>query len=319
MTFAMVFPGQGSQSVGMQAELAEAYPVVRSVYEQASERLGFDLWGLVQAGPAEKLAETTITQPAMLTAGIAAYRVWREAGGKRPDVVAGHSLGEYTALVVAEALDFGSAVDLVAVRATLMQDAVAQGEGAMAAILGLEDDVIRSVCATAAKGQVVEAVNFNSPGQVVIAGHREAVERAAEAAREAGARRAMLLSVSVPSHCALMKPAAERLAAHMANVALSTPQIPVISNVDVAAYGSRAEIADGLVRQLYSPVRWVETIQDFERRAASCVIECGPGKVLAGLNRRIARELPAAAIETADSLQAALELAGPATDTGDCE
>lgn len=319
MTFAMVFPGQGSQSVGMQADLTEAYPVVKSIYDQASERLGLDLWELVQAGPAEKLAETTITQPAMLTAGIAAYHAWREAGGQRPDVVAGHSLGEYTALVVAEAIDFGAAVDLVAVRARLMQEAVAQGEGAMAAILGLEDDAIRSVCESAANGQVVEAVNFNSPGQVVIAGHRAAVERAAEAAREAGARRAMLLNVSVPSHCALMKPAAERLGAYLAEAEFTSPQIPVISNVDVLPYGSSVDICEGLTRQLHSPVRWVETIQDLQRRGVASVIECGPGKVLAGLNRRIAKELPAAAIENPETLQVALELATAASHKGDSE
>jgi [acyl-carrier-protein] S-malonyltransferase len=317
VTFAMVFPGQGSQSVGMQADLAEAYPAVRSIYDQASERLGFDLWGLVQAGPAEKLGETTITQPAMLTAGIAAYHAWRDAGGQRPDVVAGHSLGEYTALVVAEVIDFASAVDLVALRARLMQEAVAQGEGAMAAILGLDDNAIRTVCESVAKGQVVEAVNFNSPGQVVIAGHRDAVERAAEAARAAGARRAMLLNVSVPSHCALMKPAAASLGAHLAGTDFASPTIPVISNVDVAAYGSSAEICDGLTRQLYSPVRWVETIEEMQRQGASCVIECGPGKVLAGLNRRIAKELPAAAIENPDTMQAALELAAGASNKGD--
>ena len=316
MTIAMVFPGQGSQSVGMQADLAEAYPVVRSTYEQASERLGFDLWELVQAGPAEKLAETTVTQPAMLTAGVAAYRAWQEAGGRRPDMVAGHSLGEYTALVVSGALEFATAVDLVAVRARLMQEAVAQGEGAMAAILGLEDDAIRAVCESVAEGQVVEAVNFNSPGQVVIAGHREAVERAAEAAKSAGARRAMLLNVSVPSHCALMKPAAEKLAGQLASVEFSPAQIPVVSNVDVAAYSSAADISSGLTRQLYSPVRWVETIHYMQRHAASCVIECGPGKVLAGLNRRIVKELPAAAIENPETLQAALDLARAASDKG---
>ena len=316
MTFAMVFPGQGSQSVGMQAELAEVYPVVRATYAEASDCLGFDLWSLVQSGPDEKLAETRVTQPAMLAAGVAAYRVWQTAGGPRPAVVAGHSLGEYTALVAAEAMGFADAVALVATRARLMQEAVKQGEGAMAAILGLDDAAVRGVCAEAANGQVVEAVNFNSPGQVVIAGHREAVERAANAARAAGARRAMLLSVSVPSHCALMRPAAEQLAVHLQQANIAEPVIPVISNVDVMAYKTATEIRDGLVRQLYSPVRWVETIESIAAQGVSCLVECGPGKVLAGLVRRIDKNLQGSVIESPESLSGALQQAGAAREGG---
>ena len=302
----MVFPGQGSQSHTMQAALADAYPEVESTYQQASAILGYDLWDLVQNGPAEKLDETTVTQPAMLTAGIAAWRCWISAGGGRPSQLAGHSLGEYTALVVANALDFEDAVSLVRQRAELMQQAVPAGSGAMAAILGLDDDVVGSVCEAAAQGDVVSAVNFNSPGQVVIAGSTAAVERAAEGAKEAGARRALMLSVSVPSHCALMKPAADTLATSFAKIDFKTPEIPVIKNVDATVYEYANDIRDGLTRQLHSPVRWVDTIQQMIAGGATSLVECGPGKVLAGLTKRIDRSLPAVCIDAPESIEKAL-------------
>ena len=302
MTLAFIFPGQGSQSVGMQAELAAAFPEVEKTYAQASERLGFDLWDLVQNGPLEKLNETTVTQPAMLTAGIAAWNCWIAAGGEKPSQMAGHSLGEYTALVVADALRFDDAVLLVRRRAELMQEAVPAGSGAMAAILGLDDDVVCSVCAEAAQGEVVSAVNFNSPGQVVIAGATTAVERAAEGAKEAGARRALMLNVSVPSHCALMKPAAEKLSAAFAEIDFNTPAIPVINNVDATPYKDVDDIRDGLTRQMYSPVRWVDSVQQMVAGGASQLIECGPGKVLTGLAKRIDRSLPTICIESPESI-----------------
>lgn len=306
MTLAMVFPGQGSQSVAMQAQLAEQYSIVKETYAEASEVLGFDLWALVQAGPAERLAETTVTQPAMLTAGVAAFRAWREADGAMPDWMAGHSLGEYTALVNSGSLSFLAAVQLVAIRAHLMQEAVASGEGAMAAILGLEDQAVIDVCEQAAQGRVVEAVNFNSPGQVVIAGHRDAVERAAESAKTAGARRALLLSVSVPSHCALMKPASEKFGETLAATELTVTSVPVISNVDVQVYESVAAIRDGLQRQLYRPVRWTETITRLAGEGATAIVECGPGKVLMGLTKRINRDLNSACLDTPEQLKSAL-------------
>ncbi len=306
MTLALIFPGQGSQSVGMQANLAEAFPEVEKTYAQASERLGYDLWERVQNGPAEKLNETTITQPAMLVAGIAAWNCWTAAGGARPAQVAGHSLGEYTALVIAGSLEFDDAVLLVRRRAELMQEAVPAGSGAMAAILGLDDDVVGRVCDDAAQGEVVSAVNFNSPGQVVIAGSTAAVERAAEGAKEAGARRALMLSVSVPSHCALMKPAAEKLAEDFLNIDFKTPTMPVINNVDAALYQDAVDIRDGLTRQMYSPVQWVDTIQQMLAGGASQLIECGPGKVLTGLAKRIDRSLPAICIESPESITKAM-------------
>lgn len=302
MKTAFVFPGQGSQAPGMQAELAAAYPVVRATYEEAGKALGRDLWSLSRDGSAEELAQTENTQPLMLTAGVAAWRVWQERGGPAPDGLAGHSLGEYTALVAAGAIAFPDAVRLVAERARFMQEAVAADGGAMAAILGLDDDAVREACAAAEQGGVVEAVNFNAPGQVVIAGDRAAVERAIEAAKGAGARRAMLLPVSVPSHCRLMQPAAERLRAILAEVTIEAPGVPVVNNVDVATETEPSAIADALVRQLYRPVRWVETVQRFASEGAQRVIECGPGKVLAGLGRRIDRSLPHAALDTPDAL-----------------
>lgn len=309
MTLAIVFPGQGSQSLGMQAELAEQYSDVRDTYAQASDRLGYDLWQLVQEGPEERLNETVVTQPAMLTAGMAAYQAWQNTGGLVPDMVAGHSLGEISALVCAGSMEFGDAVELVRLRAELMQSAVPSGTGAMAALLGLDDAAVIDVCAMSAQGQVVSAVNFNAPGQVVIAGDKTAVERAIEAAKEAGAKRAILLSVSVPSHCSLMTPAAEQLAEALADIDIRTPEIPVIGNADVLPYDDASQVRDGLRRQLSSPVRWVETVNYFVGNGASAMIECGPGKVLAGLARRIDRSLAAGFVDSPTSLDKALETA----------
>ncbi len=307
MKTAFVFPGQGSQSLGMQTELAEAFPIVRRTYEEAGEALGRDLWSLSREGPEEELGLTVNTQPLMLTAGMAAWRVWQERGGPAPAWVAGHSLGEYTALVVAGALSFTGAVRLVGERARFMQEAVAEEAGAMAAVLGLDDDAVRAACEQAASAGVVEAVNYNAPGQVVIAGEKPAVERAIEVAKESGARRAMLLPVSVPSHCRLMRPAADRLRAALQDVSIGPPAMAVVNNVDVAVESDPAAIADALVRQLYSPVRWVETVQRFAAEGADRVVECGPGKVLAGLGRRIDRSLPHAALDTPAALDAMLE------------
>lgn len=307
MKTAFVFPGQGSQSLGMQAELAEAYPIVRRTYEEAGEALGRDLWSLSREGPEEELGLTVNTQPLMLAAGMAAWRVWQERDGAAPAWVAGHSLGEYTALVAAGALSYSDAVRLVGERARFMQEAVAEEAGAMAAVLGLDDDAVRAACEQAAPAGVVEAVNYNAPGQVVIAGEKPAVERAIEVAKESGARRAMLLPVSVPSHCRLMRPAAERLQAALQDVSIATPAIPVVNNADVAVESDPSAIADALVRQLYSPVRWVETVQRFGAEGAGRVVECGPGKVLAGLGRRIDRSLPHAALDTPAALDALLE------------
>lgn len=303
----MVFPGQGSQSTGMQSGLADSCDEVSRTYAQASERLGYDLWDLVQSGPAEKLNETTVTQPAMLAAGIAAWRCWQNSGGPMPTQLAGHSLGEFTALVVAGSLTFDDAILLVRKRAELMQEAVPAGSGAMAAILGLEDDAVCRVCESAAQGEVVSAVNFNSPGQVVIAGASAAVERAAQGAKEAGARRALMLSVSVPSHCALMKPAAKIFEQDLADIDFLTPEIPVVNNVDATPYKDAGGIRDGLTRQLYSPVRWVDTIQQIIAGGATSIVECGPGKALTGLVKRIDRSLPGVCIDSADSIETAIE------------
>ena len=302
-----VFPGQGSQSVGMLADLANAFPLVGETFAEASAALGFDLWRLVQGGPAEALNLTHNTQPAMLTAGVAVWRVWAKEGGGAPDYLAGHSLGEYTALVAGGAIDFADAVRLVAERGRLMQSAVPEGTGAMAAILGLDDDQVRAACAQAASGDVVEAVNFNSPGQVVIAGHADAVARAMEAAKAAGAKRAVPLPVSVPSHCALMRPAAEQLAQRLASVAIRVPQIPVLHNVDVGVAATADEVRDRLARQLHCPVRWVETVRRLAAEGTTLIVEAGPGKVLAGLNKRIDKDLESVAVYDPASLAAALE------------
>lgn len=305
MSFAFFFPGQGSQSLGMMNGFTT--PTVKATFDEASAVLGQDLWAMINGEDAEIIGQTVNTQPIMLAAGVAAYRAYLETGGKVPSVVAGHSLGEYTALVAAEALSFADAVKLVRLRAELMQSAVPQGVGAMAAILGLEDDQIKAICAEAAQGEVVEAVNFNSPGQVVIAGHAAAVERAMTAAKEAGAKRALPLPVSVPSHCSLMKPAADKLAEALQNVEITTPKIRVIHNADVAAYDNPEQIKDALVRQLHSPVRWTETVNALVNEGITESAECGPGKVLAGLAKRINKEAVCAALVSDDSVKAFIE------------
>lgn len=306
MTDAVIFPGQGSQSTGMQAQLAAEFDEVRACYAEASDVLGYDLWQLVQEGPTERLDATVVTQPAMLTAGVAAWRAFRKAGGQMPAMMAGHSLGEYTALVCAAALDFPAAVALVQTRGALMQAAIAEGSGAMAAIIGLDDDKVVDACRRAGQGEVVSAVNFNAPGQVVIAGARAAVERAVAFATEAGARRALMLNVSVPSHCALMRPAADKLAETLQAIEIRKPQVRIINNVDVKPYSDAASIRDGLSRQLYSPVRWVETVHYLALNGADRLIECGPGKVLSGLVRRIDKSLSVKFIESPESLADAL-------------
>lgn len=304
--FAIVFPGQGSQTVGMLAELVAQFPLVEETFAEASAALGYDLWQLVQQGPAEELNKTWQTQPALLAASVAIYRVWLEQGGKQPALLAGHSLGEYSALVCAGVLDFADAVRLVELRGKLMQEAVPEGTGAMQAIIGLDDAAIRQACEESAQGQVVSPVNFNSPGQVVIAGNKEAVERAGVACKAAGAKRALPLPVSVPSHCALMKPAAEKLAVALEELTFNTPQVPVVNNVDVKCEQTSAAIRDALVRQLYSPVRWTESVEFIASRGVSQLVEAGPGKVLTGLTKRIADSLTAVAVNDPASLNAAL-------------
>jgi [acyl-carrier-protein] S-malonyltransferase len=278
MTLAFVFPGQGSQAVGMMAAYGD-HVVLRDTFAEASAALGFDLWAMVADGPAEALNQTVNTQPAMLAAGVAVYRLWRAQGGAVPGLMAGHSLGEYTALACAGAFGFADAVKLVRLRAEAMQSAVPEGVGAMAAVLGLDDDTIRDVCAQAAQGEVLAAVNFNSPGQVVIAGNKTAVERGCALAKEKGAKRALPLPVSVPSHCALMKPAAEKLLAAINAIEIKVPAIPVIHNADVVAHSEPTAIRDALARQLYSPVRWVESMQAFAAQGVTRIAECGPGKI----------------------------------------
>ena len=302
---AFVFPGQGSQSVGMMQGWGERAEV-RATFSEASDALGQDLWALVTEGPADLLNQTINTQPAMLAADVAVWRVWLAAGGVRPVLLAGHSLGEYAALVAAGALDFSDAVKLVRFRAESMQSAVPEGVGAMAAVLGLDDEAVRAVCAEAAAGEVVEAVNLNSPGQVVIAGNKAAVERAMVLAKEKGAKRALPLPVSVPSHSTLMLPAAEKLLAHLQGVAISAPTIPVLHNTDVLSHSEPDAIRAALAKQLHTPVRWVETFQALKAAGMANVIECGPGKVLAGLGKRIDDSLPMLALVDEASLQAAL-------------
>jgi [acyl-carrier-protein] S-malonyltransferase len=304
--FAFVFPGQGSQAVGMFAAFAETKSV-RAVFDEASDVLAQDLWQLVLEGPAEALNATVNTQPIMLTAGYAVYRAWLDAGGSPPAMAAGHSLGEYTALVASGTLSFRDAVALVRFRAQAMQEAVPLGTGAMAAILGLSDEAVREVCAKAANGEVVEAVNFNAPSQVVIAGHKAAVERAAAAARESGARRAVMLPVSAPFHSSLLKPAAEKLSAYLEKVAFQRPTIPIVNNVDVATPLETAEIKAALARQAASPVRWVEVIRHMAAAGVTDIAECGPGKVLAGLTRRIETGLASHAMVDPASVQQTLE------------
>lgn len=302
---AFLFPGQGSQSVGMMAGFDESV-IVRDTFVEASDILGLDFWSMATE-PNESINETTNTQPIMLIAGVATWRAWQATTGNLPSVLAGHSLGEYTALVASGAISFAEALPLVRYRAEVMQSAVPAGIGAMAAILGLDDDAVRAVCAEAALSEVLEAVNFNSPGQVVIAGNKAAVERGMEIAKAKGAKRALPLPVSVPSHCALMKPAAVKLAEYLKNVTVLTPQIPVIQNADVVTFQDGDKIKDALVRQLYSPVRWVETVQAIHAQGVTQAAECGPGKVLAGLTKRIVAELPCVALTNKEAL---LELQG---------
>ncbi len=305
MKFALVFPGQGSQSVGMMAAYGES-AVIRDTFAEASAALGRDLWQLVCEGPTEALAQTVNTQPLMLTAGVAVYREWLAKGGAKPAAVAGHSLGEYSALVAAGALAFADAVPLVELRARAMQEAVPQGMGAMAALLGLDADVVREACLEAAQGQCVEAVNLNAPGQIVIAGHAEAVHRAIEVAKAKGAKRGVLLPVSAPFHCALMKPAADKLAVRLATIAIGVPSIPVVNNVDVATFDDPEKIRDALIRQAHNPVRWIETMQAFANMGITNVYECGPGKVLSGMTKRCDPRLAGAAFSDAATLEAAL-------------
>lgn len=304
--FAFVFPGQGSQTVGMLTELAATYPLVEGTFREASDALGYDLWQLVSQGPAEELNKTWQTQPALLAASVAIYRVWQQQGGEQPVLMAGHSLGEYSALVCAGVLNFADAVKLVELRGKLMQEAVPEGTGAMQAIIGLDDAAIRKACEESAQGQVVSPVNFNSPGQVVIAGNKEAVERAGAACKAAGAKRALPLPVSVPSHCALMKPAADKLAVALESITFNAPAVPVINNVDVKAETDAAAIRHALVRQLYSPVRWTESVEAMAAQGVTQLLEMGPGKVLTGLTKRIVDSLTAAAVNDTASLAAAL-------------
>jgi len=306
MKFAFVFPGQGSQSVGMLTGYGTAAPISETLAE-ASDALGQDLAAMIAEGPAELLNQTVNTQPAMLTAGVAVYRLWQSLGGPAPAMMAGHSLGEYTALVCAGALGFGDAIRLVRLRAEAMQSAVPEGVGAMAAVLGLDDDAVRAVCAEAAENEVLAAVNFNSPGQVVIAGHKAAVDRGCALAKAKGAKRALPLPVSVPSHCALMQPAADKLRLALAEIEIKTPGVMVLHNADVSSHADPAAIRDALARQLFSPVRWVETVQSFAAQGVQLVAECGPGKVLAGLNKRIVDGLPGVALADAAALTDALE------------
>jgi [acyl-carrier-protein] S-malonyltransferase len=313
---AMMFPGQGSQSVGMLAGLGEALPVVRETFAEASTALGYDLWALCQQGPEEMLGQTERTQPAMLAAGMAAWRAWVARGGPAPDFLAGHSLGEYTALVTAGALDFATAVALVRFRGEAMQQAVPAGTGAMAAVLGLDDAAIEAACVEAAQGSVVQPVNYNAPGQLVIAGEARAVSRAIEACKARGAKRAVLLPVSVPSHSALMKPAAEALRGRLAEIEVRAPKLRVRS-FDAGVYTDADSIRDGLYRQLFNPVRWSAIVAAMVEEGATRLVECGPGKVLTGLARRApgGRDLVLAAIESPESLDAALAAVTKGKDT----
>lgn len=314
MTLAFVFPGQGSQSVGMLADLAATSGVVKDCFAEASGVLGYDLWHLTQEGPAEELNLTEKTQPAMLTAGVAVWRAWQDRGGPRPTLLAGHSLGEITALVCADSIGFRDGVELVRFRGEAMQAAVAQGDGGMAAIIGLDDARVEELCASIAEDQVLEAVNFNAPGQVVIAGHKAAIDRAVAAAPEFGARRAMALAVSVPAHSALMKPAGEKLRQKLAAMTVNETGIPVL-NVDLEYHGGPDQIRDAVVRQLFSAVQWVRVIRTMLAAGADQIVECGPGKVLTGLNRRIEKNAADyAAIFDGGSLAAILETCKGASD-----
>lgn len=304
---AIVFPGQGSQTLGMLADIAQEHQVVAQTFEQASKVLGYDLWALVQDGPSEDLNRTDRTQPALLAASVALWRVWCEQNGRQPDYVAGHSLGEYSALVCAGAIDFEDAIKLVELRGQYMLEAVPEGVGSMAAIIGLDDESIAKACNEGSGDQVVSPVNYNSPGQVVIAGHKEAVDRASVLCKEAGAKRALPLAVSVPSHCSLMTPAAEKLAAQLENIEVKAPTLTVVNNVDVAIETDPVAIKDALKRQLFSPVRWSETVQFFAANDVTSQIEIGPGKVLSGLAKRIEKSVVGIATTDLASLTSALE------------
>lgn len=303
---AFVFPGQGSQSVGMSTALAEHYPIVKELYAEASEVLGYDLWQLVNSGPETELNITSKTQPALLTAGVAVWKVWEERDGPLPAFMAGHSLGEYSALVCSGMLAFDAAIALVADRGAYMQAAVPEGVGSMAAILGLSDEQVMNVCERASQGQIVSAANFNSVGQTVIAGHKEAVNRAVEMAAGAGAKRSVVLAVSVPAHCALMQEAASKFASRMESISLTAGRIPVIHNVDVSIKSEVSAIKQALAEQLYQPVRWVETIELMSKKGVTNIVECGPGKVLCGLIKRIDRQIETYPVFDRESLDKAL-------------
>jgi len=313
-SLALVFPGQGSQQIGMLRELAERYSVVRTTFDEASEALGYDLWHVVQEGPEEKLDATACTQPALLTASVAIWRVWQELEGPRPSMMAGHSLGEYSAMVCSGALGFAEGLRLVRLRGEAMQEAVPAGVGAMAAVLGLDDAAVEMACRDAAQSEVVSAVNYNSPGQVVIAGHQSAVDRAIVLCQEAGAKRALPLPVSVPSHCALMQPAAEKVEEAMAAIEFKLPRYAVYQNVNARVPETTDVLRQRLVEQLYRPVRWTECVNAMFDDGAGVFIECGPGKVLTGLNKRIQRQAKGLAVNDPDTLTSALELARDALD-----
>lgn len=297
MKTAFIFPGQGSQAIGMMSDLADAHSVVKDTFSEASDALGLDMWGMCQNGPIEDLSQTENTQPALLTCGIAAWRVWQELGGAKPDIMAGHSLGEYTALVAAGAISFTEGVALVRDRGRYMQEAVPAGQGGMAAIIGLDDDQVREVCASAAEGDVLQAVNFNAPGQVVIAGSAAAIERATDQMKEAGAKRALPLPVSIPAHSSLMTPAAERLAERIASIEVNMPSVPVLHNCNVQIAQTADEISANLVSQLDSPVRWVESVNTMHSQGIERFIESGPGRVLGGMVKRIVKGVEVACIE----------------------
>ncbi len=307
MSVAFLFPGQGSQTLGMLSNFSQANPLVEEVFSDASDALGYDLWSIVKDGPTEKLNETTVTQPAILTASYALWQIWTKQGGPLPSVMAGHSLGEYSALVCAGAFSFTDAVTLVADRGKYMQEAVPSGEGAMAAVLGLDNEQVISACAEAANDEIVSAVNFNSLGQVVIAGQTDAVQRAMQLCKESGAKRVLPLPVSVPSHCQLMEPAAHYLAERLQAIEINRPSIKVFNNVDVCCEDEPAKIRDALIKQLCNPVRWVDIVNEMVEEGVKIAIECGPGSVLAGLNKRINRNLVSYSINSPENMEQALK------------
>jgi len=305
---AFLFPGQGSQSVAMMSALADDFSLVETIFQEASAALGYDLWKMVVEGPAESLNKTEVTQPAMLVSGVATWRIWQELGGTQPDYFAGHSLGEYSALVAAGVMPFKDAVTIVAERGRLMQQATPVGTGAMAAVLGLDDQTLRDICTRVAGDEIVACANFNAPGQVVISGDKDAVATAGEMARQAGARRVLPLPVSVPSHCLLMKPAAAKLQELLLNVHFSDSSLPVIQNADVKSYTDAEQVREALARQLWQPVRWTETIESLLSSGVNRFVECGPGKVLAGLNRRITKQSTVFALTTRTAFEAAMQM-----------